>query len=67
MQPVNSVGRVRSFLGDTVGPLPVYRNHTPPDDCFTEVTAIFDLLAKSLSVWTSNPRDGPPGKIFKLF
>ncbi|KAK3258357.1 hypothetical protein CYMTET_32594 [Cymbomonas tetramitiformis] len=38
MQPVQNISAIRAFLGSTAGEWPVYRNHTAPDDCFTELT-----------------------------
>ncbi|CAE8599462.1 unnamed protein product [Polarella glacialis] len=48
------VSGLRSFLSDrTDEQWPVWRNGTRGDDCFTEVTGIFDLQRQTLSVWTS--------------
>eukprot|EP00746_Dinoflagellata_sp_MGD_P129442 gnl/MRDRNA2_/MRDRNA2_63615_c0_seq1.p1 gnl/MRDRNA2_/MRDRNA2_63615_c0~~gnl/MRDRNA2_/MRDRNA2_63615_c0_seq1.p1 ORF type:complete len:405 (+),score=69.60 gnl/MRDRNA2_/MRDRNA2_63615_c0_seq1:3-1217(+) len=63
----SSVAGIRSFLGDTSDPeYPVYRSHVPPDDCFTEISAIFDLRSGTLEVWNTNPRDTPSLVIFDL-
>lgn len=62
-----SVGAIRSFLGDTSDPeYPVYRSQVPPDNCFTEISAIVDLRAATLEVWNTNPRDTPSLAIFDL-
>eukprot|EP00947_MAST-08B_sp_MAST-8B-sp1_P004975 g4975.t1 len=66
MQPVDDGARLRGFLGDTTGAYPVWRNDTEPDDCFSEVAAVFDLNRATLSVWTGNPKLGPPQRVFEL-
>jgi hypothetical protein len=51
LQPVRDIRAMRAFLGDEKGEWPVFRNKIAPDDCFTEVSAVFDLNKKTLSVW----------------
>mmetsp|Transcript_93360 Transcript_93360/g.251955 ORF Transcript_93360/g.251955 Transcript_93360/m.251955 type:complete len:206 (-) Transcript_93360:28-645(-) len=60
LRPSN-VLELRAFLSDrTDREWPVWRNHTAGDDCFTEVTGIFDLHQRTLSVWTSPSHASPP-------
>ena len=67
LQPINSIAGIRGFLSDEHGAWPVYRNHIAPDDCYTEVTGVFDLRARTLSVWSNTPSTaGPPEKVFQL-
>mmetsp|Transcript_57996 Transcript_57996/g.155307 ORF Transcript_57996/g.155307 Transcript_57996/m.155307 type:complete len:391 (-) Transcript_57996:114-1286(-) len=49
----NTVPGVRAFLSDRADPhWPVWRNRTGGDDCYTQVTGLFDLERRTLSVWT---------------
>ena len=43
------------------------RNHTPPDDCFSEVAGVFDLRRKTLTVWKRNPKAHEPDAVFSLW
>jgi len=57
----STVSALKDFLGDTSDPAwPVYRTMVPPDKCQTEVSAVVDLRAAKLSVWTTNPSSTPP-------
>ena len=66
MQPVLVKKNVRNFLGDTKGVWPVYRNHIEPDDCYTDVTGIFDLNERTMQVWSGNPKETEPMGEWKL-
>lgn len=66
MQPA-SVPAIRAFMSDTAdAQYPVYRNHIPPDDCFTEVTGIFDFVKGTLSLWNSPPASSSPVAVFDI-
>jgi predicted choloylglycine hydrolase len=57
--PVDSA-EVLSLLGDRAhGEYPIYRNATPPDELATLHTALFDLDARRLRIYTSHPTQAP--------
>lgn len=57
----NTVPAVRQFLSDQTDPKwKVYRNHTAPDDCYTEITGLFDFKTGKLSIWRGTPADSSP-------
>ena len=66
MQPVETLNEVRNFLGDVKGKWPVWRNHIAPDNCYTDVTGIFNLNEETFTVWTGNPENTEPVKQFNL-
>lgn len=50
----NDIEGIRAFLSDRKDEqYPVWRNKTGGDDCFTEVTGLFDLERRTLAVWTT--------------
>eukprot|EP00930_Biecheleria_cincta_P023815 TRINITY_DN17135_c0_g1_i4.p1 TRINITY_DN17135_c0_g1~~TRINITY_DN17135_c0_g1_i4.p1 ORF type:complete len:295 (+),score=29.83 TRINITY_DN17135_c0_g1_i4:279-1163(+) len=56
----NDIHGIRAFLADRKDDrYPVWRNKTGGDDCFTEVTGLFDLERRTLAVWTA-PALGAP-------
>jgi predicted choloylglycine hydrolase len=49
-------GAVLAILGDRVGDqYPIYRTAMPPDSSLTYCTALFDLEARSLRIYTGHP------------
>lgn len=67
MSPILDLDGAIGFLGDTQGEWPVYRNKIAPDDCYTEVSAMFDLLSRTLMIWTGNPARSPPELTLPIF
>jgi hypothetical protein len=61
MAPVRSESDIYTILGDTQDQdYPIYREGNPPDtDVKTVATAVFDLTARTLLVYTSNPKTEP--------
>jgi predicted choloylglycine hydrolase len=54
-RPRDAAGVLR-ILGDEAGqPYPIYRTGAAPDNCATFCTALFDLDARSLSVYRAHP------------
>ncbi|XP_078619725.1 beta-alanyl-dopamine/carcinine hydrolase-like [Branchiostoma floridae x Branchiostoma japonicum] len=68
MDPAKTVQDVLNFLGDTEDPeYPVYRNGTMKDEVITATTAVFDLEAGVLEIYTDNPKTQlSPDCIFHL-
>eukprot|EP00033_Pygsuia_biforma_P000221 GCRY01000279.1.p1 GENE.GCRY01000279.1~~GCRY01000279.1.p1 ORF type:complete len:378 (+),score=75.18 GCRY01000279.1:60-1193(+) len=59
--PIKTAANILQFLGDTKDPeYPLYRNNTYPDDSVTLATALFDLNAKRISIWRTNPKNTLP-------
>ncbi|MHC4432007.1 MAG: C45 family autoproteolytic acyltransferase/hydrolase [Planctomycetota bacterium] len=58
-QPVDAAG-VLTILGDRSNPTyPIYRTATPPDHSATFCTALFDLDARQLRIYTDHPTRKP--------
>ncbi|XP_066265880.1 beta-alanyl-dopamine/carcinine hydrolase-like [Branchiostoma lanceolatum] len=68
MEAAKTVQDVLNFLGDTKDPdYPVYRTGTMKDLVITATTAVFDLEAGELEIYTGNPKTQPePDCVFHL-
>jgi predicted choloylglycine hydrolase len=58
--PVREAADILTLLGDESDPVyPIYRTATPPDGLATLCTALFDLDARRLRIYTEHPTQTP--------
>lgn len=68
LMPVLTEDNVRSLLGDTKNAsYPIYRTGKAPDTGATLVTAVFDLAARTVALYNSNPKTTDPLMIIPIY
>jgi hypothetical protein len=65
-RPPQNAADVLAILGDQAGGhYPIYRTATPPDQSASLCTALFDLDARQLRIYTGHPTQAP-GELIEL-
>ncbi|KAK3605407.1 hypothetical protein CHS0354_036317 [Potamilus streckersoni] len=58
MSPPRTLKDVKAILGDTQNIIyPIYRSGQPPDTAMTGYTVFFDILKKTMKIYTENPKN----------